>query len=166
MAFKKNWLLHRCSVNCPLCQAKSSFTKSGRLVCTNNNCVSNGGTEPQNQTKSKSKTLTLHLPIKALSVNQAWQGRRFKSPAYKEYEKEMWRLIPNDAIAPEGYYKVEIIYFCKNWKMIDLDNICKPLMDILVAKGVITNDNKIMELIVKKVPIKTDNCLEINITQL
>lgn len=42
-------------VLCPICKAKASFTKSGRLVCTNNNCGSNGGTESQNQPKSMDK---------------------------------------------------------------------------------------------------------------
>ena len=27
--------------------------------------------------------------IKPLSVNQAWAGRRFKTPKYKAFEKEM-----------------------------------------------------------------------------
>jgi hypothetical protein len=31
------------------------------------------------------------LKISALSVNQAWQGRRFKTKKYKDYEENMFQ---------------------------------------------------------------------------
>jgi hypothetical protein len=35
------------------------------------------------------------LKISALSVNQAWQGRRFKTKKYKDYEEHLLLILPN-----------------------------------------------------------------------
>jgi len=34
------------------------------------------------------------IPIKALSVNKAWRGRRFKTNDYKNFETEMLYKLP------------------------------------------------------------------------
>jgi hypothetical protein len=44
---------------------------------------------------------------KPLSVNLAWQGKRFKTPAYKDYEKAMLLQMPPKKIDPNQMLRVE-----------------------------------------------------------
>ena len=41
------------------------------------------------------------LMIKPLSVNEAWQGKRFKTNSYKSYEKDVMRLLPANLEIPK-----------------------------------------------------------------
>ena len=45
----------------------------------------------------------IKVEIKPLSVNAAWQGRRFKTEAYKKYEKEVLSALP-ELVLPEKPY--------------------------------------------------------------
>lgn len=73
------------------------------------------------------------LNIKALSVNQAWQGRRFKTNKYKAFEKEMLFVLPNLKIKFKGDLKVTIHYGFSS-KLSDIDNPTKLVLDILCKK--------------------------------
>ena len=72
------------------------------------------------------------IKIKPLCVNQCWQGRRFKTPKYKAYEKELLLKLPKLDI-PKGLIEIEIIFHLKN-KLFDIDNGVKPFLDILQKK--------------------------------
>jgi hypothetical protein len=48
---------------------------------------------------------------KPLSVNLAWQGKRFKTPAYKKYEKEMLLRMPAKKVDANHMLRVEF-FFC------------------------------------------------------
>lgn len=73
------------------------------------------------------------INIKPLSVNQAWQGRRFKTDKYKSFEKEILFLLPNSKIKYEGNLMVNIKYGFSSKKS-DVDNPCKTLLDCLCKK--------------------------------
>ena len=92
------------------------------------------------------------INIKPLSVNQAWQGRRFKTPKYKSYEKELILKLPNIKIDNNARLKVDIIFGYSN-RASDIDNPLKPFLDCLQKKYNI-NDNMIYELTVKKEIVK------------
>jgi len=94
------------------------------------------------------------LNIKPLSVNEAWQGRRFKTDKYKRYESNMLLLLPNIKII-EPPYRVNIIVGFSN-KASDLDNICKPFLDILQKKYSI-NDKHIEILHIEKQIVSKNN---------
>ena len=94
------------------------------------------------------------LNIKPLSVNEAWQGRRFKTPKYKRYETDMLLLLPKLKII-EPPYRVNIIVGFSN-KASDLDNICKPFLDILQKKYGI-NDKHIEILHIEKQIVSKNN---------
>lgn len=70
--------------------------------------------------------------IKPLSVNKAWEGRRFKSEEYKAYEKELLLTLPSKKLPPPPYQ----IYFEFGFSSSasDWDNPIKPLQDILCKK--------------------------------
>lgn len=75
----------------------------------------------------------MRISIKPLSVNKVWQGKRFKTPAYKSYEKEVMLKLPAKIDIPDGQlYLILTIGFSN--KLSDLDNIAKPFIDILQKK--------------------------------
>lgn len=94
------------------------------------------------------------LLIKPLSVNEAWQGRRFKTSKYLTYEKNMLKILPNLNICKPPY-RLNIIVGFSN-KASDLDNICKPFLDILQKKYNI-NDKHIEILHIEKQLVTKNN---------
>jgi len=72
------------------------------------------------------------ISIKPLSVNNCWQGRRFKTPIYKGYEKELL-LKPPKFDVPKVKLKLVIVFGFSN-KLSDVDNGLKPFLDILQKK--------------------------------
>ena len=93
----------------------------------------------------------MRIWIKPLSVNEAWQGRRFKTPKYRQYERDMWFLLPNANI-PSGKLKINLTVAYSN-KNADIDNFVKPFLDIM-QKKYIFNDRMIYELNLKKRNVK------------
>ena len=92
------------------------------------------------------------LNEKPLSVNLAWQGKRFKTPIYKQYEKELLLRMPAKKIDAEQMLRVEFFFGFSN-KASDLDNPVKLLMDIAQKKYVF-NDKNVYELNVRKCIVK------------
>lgn len=87
------------------------------------------------------------INIKPLSVNEAWQGKRFKTDSYKAYEKIVLYLLPKIEI-PEGKLKILLIFgFSSSGS--DWDNPVKPIQDILQKKYGF-NDSRVFEANVKK----------------
>lgn len=85
----------------------------------------------------------IKIEMAALSVNQAWQGRRYKTPEYKRYERDLLLLLPNISI-PKNKLKLTLKIGFKN-KLSDLDNPVKLILDILQKKYKF-NDSQIYEL--------------------
>ena len=52
----------------------------------------------------------IKLNIKPLSVNQAWQGKRFKTPKYKAFQTLMLHSLPKLKDKPSGALKVTLHY--------------------------------------------------------
>lgn len=85
--------------------------------------------------------------IKPLSVNQCWQGRRFKTKKYSSYEREMLFKLKKFPI-PSPPLRLWITVGFSN-KCSDLDNILKPFLDILQKKYGF-NDKDVHEIILHK----------------
>ena len=100
----------------------------------------------------------IQIPIKPLSVNEAWAGRRFKSKKYKQYEKDIDFLIRNQS-EEHGEFNVIYTFFIKNYGRTDIDNLIKPLQDILVKKGYIEDDRKIVSMTVRKIKSKDEKII-------
>ena len=90
--------------------------------------------------------------IKPLSVNCAWQGKRFKTKAYKQYEKECLLLLPKKIDIPDGKLKASLTFGFSS-KLADADNPVKCFVDILQKKYGF-NDNRIYEYSIKKEDVK------------
>ena len=93
----------------------------------------------------------IEIRTKPLSVNKAWQGRRFKTEEYKQYEIGVMWMLPNIKI-PEPPYKVSYEFGFSN-KSSDIDNPVKLITDILQKKYGF-NDKDIYELNIKKKIVK------------
>lgn len=104
----------------------------------------------------------IKINIKPLSVNEVWCGKRFKTPAYKNYEKAVTLMLPKITI-PEGPLKI-IFRFGFSNVMSDWDNPVKPLQDIMQKKYGF-NDKEIFEAHVQKVKVpKGQEYFEFEIT--
>jgi Holliday junction resolvase RusA-like endonuclease len=89
---------------------------------------------------------------KPLSVNLAWQGKRFKTPKYKDYEKAILIRMPAGKVSPDQMLRVDFFFGFSN-KASDLDNPVKLLMDIAQKKYAF-NDSNVYELNVRKCIVK------------
>jgi len=89
--------------------------------------------------------------IKTLSINEAFQGKRFKTPLYKKYEEIVLIMLPKIKM-PNPPFKLTIEIGFSN-KLADIDNPLKPILDILQKKYGI-NDRDVYELRVKKEIVK------------
>jgi len=87
------------------------------------------------------------INIKPLSINTAFQGKRFKTHAYKAYEKEvMLKLKPMEI--PDGDLEIAMQLGFSN-KLSDIDNPVKPFIDIL-QKYYGFNDSRVYALVLMK----------------
>lgn len=103
----------------------------------------------------------ISVNIKPLSVNDAWQGKRFKTSAYKAYEMEMLLKLPAGKLPPPPY-RIRYEFGFSN-RLADFDNPCKPLGDILQKKYGF-NDNEIYEAhILKKIVKRGAEYVKVNI---
>lgn len=103
------------------------------------------------------------INIKPLSVNQCWQGVRYKTPGYLAYEKELLFTLPAMRL-PEPPYRICFEFGIS--KMTDVDNSVKPTMDILCKKYGF-NDRDVYELnVVKSVVKKGGEYVRFEITKL
>ena len=88
--------------------------------------------------------LPTNIPIKPLSVNEAWKGRRYKTKKYKNYIKAVGLLLPNNYKIPtKGKLSISFIFYFSNIAS-DYDNPIKPLQDIICDYYGI-NDNRFYE---------------------
>ena len=86
------------------------------------------------------------INIKPLSVNCAWQGKRFKTNDYKNYEFKLLFMLPK-IIIPQPPY--EIYYkFGFSSNLADWDNPVKPFQDIL-SKRYGFNDKMIRKAVIE-----------------
>ncbi len=86
-----------------------------------------------------------------MSVNECWQGQRYKTQKYKYYEQELLLLLPKIQI-PEGEKKIEVVIGVSS-PLFDADNSLKPLFDILQKKYDF-NDRDFMDIRLSKEVVK------------
>lgn len=94
----------------------------------------------------------MKIEIKPLSVNQVWQGKRFKTSKYKAYESELLYRLPKLKVNPLNKLKITLVFGFSN-KLSDIDNPVKPFLDCLQKKYNF-DDRNIYNLIIKKEIVK------------
>lgn len=106
----------------------------------------------------------MRLSIKPLSVNQVWQGKRFKTKAYKDYEKEVLLTLKPLEVSG-GKLRLHLLFGLSS-KNADIDNPVKPFIDCL-QKRYNFNDRQIYSLIIDKVDVpKGQEFIEFSITSI
>ena len=89
----------------------------------------------------------MRIDYKPISVNDCWQGKRFKTDKYKIFERDLLWLLPNMTL-PEAPYSIILTFGVSNLAS-DIDNPCKPFIDVL-QKRYNFNDKDIMQMHVYK----------------
>jgi Holliday junction resolvase RusA-like endonuclease len=103
--------------------------------------------------------ISIKIDCSPLSSNAAWQGRRFKTDAYEQFEKDVSRLLPYSVknTAEDGLVQITYRFHLKHHKTTDYDNLIKSLQDILVKNGLLKDDRFIYRAVIEKVPATTDH---------
>jgi hypothetical protein len=74
----------------------------------------------------------MRLDIKPLSANEAWQGRRFRTPKYNRYIRDILMILPSFNV-PEGHLELKLTFGFSNAAS-DFDNPVKCFVDCLQKK--------------------------------
>ena len=89
----------------------------------------------------------IRIKIKPLSVNEAFRGRRFKTPKYKAFQKLVLLTLKPIPI-PDGKICLKLRFGFSS-KGSDIDNPVKQFTDCL-SKKYSFNDNRIYRLEISK----------------
>ena len=106
----------------------------------------------------------MKINIKPLSVNEAWQGKRFNTKKYKQYEKDVLLMLPKVKI--NDVPMTLIINFGFSNKASDIDNPVKCFVDCLQKKYGFNDKNIYRMILVKELVKKGDEYIEFNIKEL
>ncbi len=122
--------------------------------------------------RAKKHKMELELKAKPLSINAAWKGRRFKTENYLTYEEEVGYLLlkyPKNKFKLEHKLSVSVkFYLCGHGLRFDVDNLIKPLLDILTKNEIIPDDRIIYKLKAEKIGVenKEEQRIEIKIKRI
>ena len=87
----------------------------------------------------------VEVRLKPLAVSKAWQGRRFKTQAYKCWQRDFCLLVGKQKPI-RGNLSLTLELYLKNDKMSDIDNTLKVIQDSMTLSGMIEDDRFIYEL--------------------
>ena len=90
--------------------------------------------------------------------------RSFRTKEYKDYIEEISSQL--DKKEYKGDVAISVHFRCKNETVGDIDNITKPILDILQINGIIENDRKVLKLELEKSFKHNENTIEIIIKEL
>lgn len=113
---------------------------------------------------SKESSVELEIPLKPLSQNVAWQGRRFKTKTYKKYQSDILQIIGYAKETIKGYVHINCIFYLLNFERTDIDNLLKCLLDTIVDLGYIEDDRKVLKYTIEKRRGIKEDKMELHIT--
>jgi Holliday junction resolvase RusA-like endonuclease len=93
----------------------------------------------------------MKLHIKALSINEAYFGRRKRTHDYNNYIKKMLIILPEIDMIPEKNIRLNVEFGFSSYAS-DIDNGLKCFIDCLQKKYEF-NDKNIIELFVRKTKV-------------
>ena len=96
------------------------------------------------------------IPIKPISTNKLFQGRRFKTKDYDAFLQAALYFAPKVPMI-KGMVSLQVDFYVKNVKMSDLDNFLKGTLDLIVKAGYIEDDRFIYRIIARKFIADNEN---------
>ena len=98
-----------------------------------------------------------YIPYKPFSVNEAWQGRRYRTPLYTKFALDVGRLIrrirPQKPAADAPVFAHYVWGFSNSQS--DIDNPVKPFQDVLFDTWQMkSKDHQVQFMIVEKTKTK------------
>lgn len=102
------------------------------------------------------------IKIKPLSVNGAWQGRRFKTPEYEAYEQECLYKLPKLIVPSDKHLSLCMKVGLSNVQS-DLSNSLKCFEDILQKKYDFNDRNIYKIIMLRDVVEKGGEYIDFNI---
>lgn len=95
------------------------------------------------------------IPVRAMSLNDAHEGRHIKTKAFKKYERDVSFLLPTNPLPlKDTEYFVRYTFYIKNYGNSDTGNLEKLITDIIVKKGYIKDDRYIKAMYLEKERVK------------
>ena len=91
-------------------------------------------------------------------------SRTFKRKEYTQYIQEVKSQLNHDHTFTNDIM-VAIKFYSNTRAIGDLDNITKPILDILQSSGIISNDRYIIKLELSKVFGSKENIIEIDVSE-
>lgn len=114
--------------------------------------------------KAYRSDLCTRVEVAPLSVNECWQGKRFKTKTYSDYERELIKSLP-DITIPQTPYHVHYKFGFSN-RNCDLLNPEKPFTDVICKRYGI-NDKHIFKMTLERDHVvKGCEYIEFSITNL
>ena len=92
------------------------------------------------------------IPVKPMSVNKAYLGRKRKSGEYRQYGRVVLSTLPCGTIPDRGNFQIHFTFGFSN-SLSDVDNPVKPFLDLLQKKYSF-NDNRVYRITVDKKLVK------------
>ena len=89
------------------------------------------------------------IPIKPISTNKLFQGRRFKTKDYDAFINAALYFAPKVPMI-KGIVSLQVDFYVKNIKVSDLDNFLKGTLDLIVKAGYIEDDRFIYKITARK----------------
>lgn len=89
------------------------------------------------------------IPIKPISTNKLFQGRRFKTKEYDNFLQAALYFAPKVPMI-KGIVQLRCDFYLKQARKSDLDNFLKGTLDLITKAGYIEDDRFIYKLIAKK----------------
>tara|TARA_Y100000310_G_scaffold93089_1_gene90668 strand:- start:1521 stop:1907 length:387 start_codon:yes stop_codon:yes gene_type:complete len=108
--------------------------------------------------------MKIKINIKPLTVNAVYVGRRYKTADYRAYREDVgWQLKGIEKIP--GFVEINYKFYVRYWWGRDVDNMIKPIQDILVKNNIIDDDINVIKVIAEKIaiPKEQDDFMEIEI---
>ena len=96
----------------------------------------------------------IEIPIKALSVNDAHEGRHIKTAAFHQFENDVCKLLPfYKGQVSDSERFVKYVFYIKNYRNSDVANLEKILTDLLVKRGYFKDDKFIKAMYLEKISV-------------
>lgn len=95
------------------------------------------------------------IELKPVSINKAFQGKRYKTVECKDFEKDFMILAPKQKMI-KGIVEIEYKFYLKRHALTDYDNCIKVVQDLIVKCEYIEDDRKIYKATIYKIPSDND----------